>query len=44
MTAKEIDNLTDILTNKGMSSDKIIEIIKYVELTDPKEAQSPQTN
>lgn len=44
MTAKEIDILTDILTNEGMSSDKITEIIKYVELTDPKEAQSSQTN
>ena len=36
MTGKEIVNLIDKLEAEGMTSDKIIEIIKYVELTDPK--------
>lgn len=37
MTGKEVVNLIDKLQESGMSSDKIIEIIKYIELTDPKE-------
>lgn len=36
MTGKEIVNLINKLEAEGMNSDKIIEIIKYVELTDPK--------
>lgn len=37
MTGKEIVNLIDKLQAEGLSNDKIIEIIKYIELTDPKE-------
>lgn len=37
MTGKEIVNLINKLEQEGMSSDKIIEIIKYIELTNPKE-------
>jgi hypothetical protein len=40
MTGKEIVNLINKLESEGMTSDKIIEIIKYVELTNPQE--SPQ--
>lgn len=36
MTGKEIVNLIDKLQEKGMSSDEIIDIIKYIELNDPK--------
>lgn len=36
MTGREIVNLIDILQAKNMSSDEIIEIIRYVEMTDPK--------
>lgn len=36
MTGKEIVNLIEKLENEGMTSEKIIEIIKYIELTDPK--------
>ena len=36
MTGKEIVNLINKLETEGMTSDKIIEIIKYIELTDPK--------
>lgn len=36
MTGKEIVNLINMLQEKGMSSDEIIELIKYIELTDPK--------
>jgi hypothetical protein len=39
MTGKEIVNLIDKLQAEGLSNDKIIEIIKYIELTDPKEIQ-----
>lgn len=35
MTGKEIVNLINKLENEGMSADKIIEIIKYVETADP---------
>lgn len=35
MTGREIVNLTYILKKKGMSSDEIIEIIRFIELTDP---------
>lgn len=37
MTGKEIVNLINKLEQEGMSSDKIIEIIKYIELTKPEE-------
>ncbi len=36
MTGKEIVNLINKLEQEGMSPDKIIEIIKYVETADPK--------
>lgn len=36
MTGREIVNLIDMLQAKNMSSDEIIEIIRYVEMTDPK--------
>lgn len=36
MNGKEIVNLINKLQAKGLSSDEIIEIIKYIELTDPK--------
>lgn len=37
MTGKEIVNLITALERKGMSSEEIIEIIKYVETADPKD-------
>lgn len=40
MTGKEIVNLINNLQEKGMSSDEIIEHIKYVVLTDPKHTTS----
>ena len=36
MSGKEIVNLITILEKKGMSSDEIIEIIKYIETAAPK--------
>ena len=36
MTGREIVNLINKLEEEGMSSDKIIEIIKYIETADPK--------
>lgn len=44
MTGKEIVNLINKLEDEGMSSDKIIEIIKYVELTDPKATTAKSEN
>ncbi len=41
MTGKEIVNLINKLEQEGMTSDKIIEIIKYVELTKPEESPEP---
>jgi hypothetical protein len=38
MTGTAIVNLINKLQSEGMSNDKIVEIIKYVELTDPKAA------
>jgi len=38
MTSKEIVNLINKLEEEGLSSDKIIEIIKYMETADPKDA------
>lgn len=37
MTGKEIVNLINKLEEEGISAEKIIEIIKYVETYDPKE-------
>lgn len=37
MTGKEIVNLIHKLEEEGMTAEKIIEIIKYVETADPKE-------
>ena len=37
MTGKEIVNLINKLEEEGMSAEKIIEIIKYIETADPKE-------
>lgn len=36
MTGSEIVNLIEKLEEEGMSSEKIIEIIKYVETNDPR--------
>ena len=36
MTGREIVNLINKLESEGMTADKIIEIIKYVETADPK--------
>ena len=38
MTGKEIVNLINRLQQEGLDDSKIIDIIKYIELTDPKEA------
>lgn len=40
MTGKEIVNLINKLEEEGMSAEKIIEIIKYVETADPKDASN----
>lgn len=40
MTGKEIVNLINALEKEGMSAEKIIEIIKYVETADPKDASN----
>ncbi len=37
MTGKEIVNLITKLEQEGLSAEKIIEIIKYIETHDPKE-------
>ena len=37
MTGKEVVNLINKLEAEGMTADKIIEIIKYVETADPKQ-------
>ena len=37
MTGKEVVNLIRKLRDQGMSSDKILEIIEYIETHDPKE-------
>ena len=37
MTGKEIVNLIEKLEQEGMTAEKIIEIIKYVELHTPEE-------
>ena len=37
MTGKEILNLITALEKEGMSAEKIIEIIKYIESADPKD-------
>lgn len=35
MTGKDVKNLTQKLEAEGMSAEKIIEIIKYVETAEP---------
>lgn len=40
MTGKEVVNLIDKLEQEGMSAEKIIEIIRYIETHDPKEHSS----
>lgn len=37
MTGKEIVNLINKLEEEGLSAEKIIEIIKYIETADPKD-------
>lgn len=37
MTGKEIVNLIHALEKEGMTAEKIVEIIKYVETADPKD-------
>ena len=37
MTGREIVNLIRKLEQEGMSAEKIIEIIKYIETADPKD-------
>ena len=37
MTGKEIVNLIRKLREEGLSSDKILEIVEYIETHDPKE-------
>ena len=37
MTGKEVVNLIRKLREEGISSDKILEIIEYIETHDPKE-------
>ncbi len=43
MTGKEIVNLIDKLREKNIDDTEIIEIIKYVELTDPKEKEQAKS-
>lgn len=40
MTGKEVVNLIRKLREEGMNSDKILEIIEYIETHDPKEESS----
>ena len=40
MTGKEILNLITALEKEGMSAEKIIEIIKYIESADPKDSSN----
>ena len=42
MTGKEIVNLIRKLKEEGMSAEKIIEIIEYIETHDPKENPKSQ--
>jgi len=44
MTGKEIVNLINKLEEEGMSAEKIIEIIKYVETADPKDPSNSKWN
>ena len=37
MTGKEVVNLIRKLREEGLSSDKILEIVEYIETHDPKE-------
>ncbi len=40
MTGKEIVNLIDELRKDGVSDTRIIDLIRYIELTDPKEKEA----
>ena len=42
MTGKEVVNLIDKLEAEGMSAEKIIEIIRYVEETEPLRKPKPE--
>ncbi|MCR4909218.1 MAG: hypothetical protein K5985_10355 [Lachnospiraceae bacterium] len=44
MTGKEIVNLIDRLEDEGMEAEKIISIIRYIELTDPHERRKEKDN
>ena len=44
MTGKEVVNLIHALESEGMSAEKIIEIIKYVETADPKDPGNTNSN
>ena len=44
MTGKEVVNLIDKLEDEGMNSEKIIEVIRYVELTEPQERRKEKDN
>lgn len=42
MTGKEIVNLINKLEEEGMTAEKIIDIIKYIETADPKDPSNTQ--
>lgn len=44
MTGREVVNLIDKLRSEGLDDTKIIEIIKYVELNDPKNNTSTKSD
>lgn len=44
MTGREVVNLIDKLRSEGLDDTKIIEIIKYIELNDPKNNTSSDNN
>lgn len=44
MTGREVVNLIDKLRSEGLDDTKIIEIIKYIELNDPKNNTSTKSD
>jgi len=44
MTGKEVVNLIHALESEGMSAEKIIEIIKYIETADPKDPSNSSSS
>lgn len=44
MTGREVVNLIDKLRSEGLDDTKIIEIIKYIELNDPKNTSTKSDN